>query len=187
MAALGQNPLPQINLHDLGIRERRAERQWPNLGHNLYLVTSDQDADYNCVAWAMRDKKRWWEPSTNRLHYWPDSAPRNYSLEAFIEAFRTRHYEPCADGGLEPVYEKLAIYWRHGNGDEDGFQHVARQLPDGQWTSKLGKAKDISHQTLDSLAGDYYGDVIQYMRRPRAQAQSRPRRTRARQRQRANP
>ena len=162
--------------------ERRAKSQWPNLIHGEYHPTSEFDEYYNCIAWAMRDTRRWWEPSGRPLDYWPNNAPLNYSLDAFLQAFATRHYEPCDDGGLDPAYEKLAIFWRAGDVEEDGFKHVARQLADGQWTSKLGKAKDISHQTLDALVGDYYGEVIQFMRRPRAQTQRRPRRTRARHR-----
>jgi hypothetical protein len=183
----GGKPTSLSRLHDLGVEERKAKKWWPNLAHGAYAPTSEYDGDYNCIAWAMRDKRRWWEPSGRTYHYWPNNATPDYSLEAHIEAFRTRHYEPCDNGNLEPGFEKLAIFWREGNDAEDGFKHVARQLSDGQWTSKLGPAKDIRHQTLDALVGDYYGDVIQYMRRPRAQTPTRqPRRTRARQRRRPN-
>jgi hypothetical protein len=62
-------------------------------------------------------------------------------------------YQVCSDGGLEPGVEKVAIYV-----DDFGIpQHVARQLPDGTWTSKLGKGEDIGHVSPESLAGDLYG------------------------------
>jgi hypothetical protein len=40
-------------------------------------------------------------------------------------------------------------------------------MPDGNWTSKLGKGEDIQHDSLDGLEGDLYGKVaIFMMRRP---------------------
>ncbi|MCY7407984.1 MAG: hypothetical protein LH631_11575, partial [Alkalinema sp. CAN_BIN05] len=42
-------------------------------------------------------------------------------------------------------------------------QHVARQLPNGLWTSKLGRLEDIEHE-LDGLSGDLYGTVQKFMK-----------------------
>lgn len=72
--------------------------------------------------------------------------------------------------------EKIAIF---SIGRE--FTHVARQLADGRWTSKLGGIKDIAH-TLESLTGGDYGDVVGYMQRPRPESEARPKRTRNRRR-----
>jgi|SRR5581483_4430188 len=161
---------------DLGVPERRARQQWPNLSLDNFRHTSEP-ADYNCIAHAMRDNDRWWEPSGNPEHFWPDGVVKDYSLDSFKAAFRTRHYEDCADGSLETGFEKIAIYWNHR-----GFRHIARQLVNGHWTSKLGDVKDIEHDTLDDLAGDFYGQPTYYMRRPRgtetAQAKRRRRRRR---------
>ena len=72
-------------------------------------------------------------------------------------------YKVCETGQSEPGVEKIAIYVD----DNDVPQHVARQLPDGNWTSKLGKGEDIQHDSLDGLEGDLYGKVaIFMMRRP---------------------
>lgn len=55
---------------------------------------------------------------------------------------------------------------------ENEISHVARQLPDGRWTSKLGPDEDIEHNDLHALEGDVgvyplcYGVVIRFMRRP---------------------
>lgn len=43
--------------------------------------------------------------------------------------------------------------------------HVARQLDDGKWTSKLGSNEDIIHHTLDGLEGEKYGQVTTIMTR----------------------
>lgn len=151
---------------DLGVRKAKA--LWPRLQDADFVLTSERDEDYNCVAWAMRDKRRWWEPSDDLVaHYWPNNATRNYSLDAYMEAFGTRHYVACVDGSLELGIEKLAIYW---SPIADEFRHVARQLADGRWTSKLGEAKDIAHVTLEALNGDHYGEPIRFMQRPRPSA-----------------
>jgi hypothetical protein len=42
--------------------------------------------------------------------------------------------------------------------------HAARQLPNGKWTSKLGRWQDIEHE-LDGLVGEMYGTVKQILKR----------------------
>jgi hypothetical protein len=44
---------------------------------------------------------------------------------------------------------------------------MARQLPSGQWTSKLGEMEDIQHAALQQLDGLSYGRVVQYLKRTR--------------------
>ena len=58
-------------------------------------------------------------------------------------------------------YEKIAIYAFVGQ-----FTHAARQLDNGQWTSKLGFREVITHPTLAALSGGIYGNVHCIMRRP---------------------
>ena len=82
------------------------------------------------------------------------------SAAAFVEAFSTLGYEPCADGDLEDGFEKIAIYQSPG-----GIQHAARQLSTGRWTSKLGGLEDIEHASPAELEGAEYGEVVQYLRR----------------------
>jgi len=62
---------------------------------------------------------------------------------------------------LEPGVEKVALY-----GVSIFYTHVARQLPTGTWTSKLGAAEDIKHETPEDVAGGAYGQVVQFMKRP---------------------
>ena len=66
----------------------------------------------------------------------------------------------CESGELEENVEKLAIY-----ATSDGKpQHIARQLPSGIWTSKLGRLEDIEHE-LAGLSGKLYGTVCKFMAR----------------------
>jgi hypothetical protein len=65
------------------------------------------------------------------------------------------------DASLEPGFEKVALY-----GGGLLYTHAARQLPTGKWTSKLGKAEDIEHETPDDVAGGIYAEWVQVMKRP---------------------
>jgi len=87
----------------------------------------------------------WWWPAPGR--YWPAAAPREETLAAFLAAFATLGYAPCASADPEPGVVKIALYAVAGTPT-----HAARQLPDGRWTSKLGPSIDITHTTLDALA-----------------------------------
>lgn len=162
---------------DLGPLDRRAKRWWPALTLGRFELTSPNDPYYNCVAWAMHDKKRWWQPSGQPEHYWPKNAPLAQSVDAYLAAFATRHFEECTEYEDGPEFEKIAIY-----ADADGnFTHVCRQLPDGRWWSKLGEYRDIIHLSLEDLTGEYYGEPVRFMRRPRAFPEK-VRRTRAKRR-----
>jgi len=97
-------------------------------------------------------------------YYWPTGIPTSTTIDSFIKAFELDGYQKCDDADLDPAYEKIALYV-----DSDRTAtHAARQLESGAWTSKLGRAEDIEHNTLSSLEGETYGSVAQIMRRPQA-------------------
>ena len=77
-----------------------------------------------------------------------------------MRLFAGEGFSLCDDDGLDPGYEKIAIYALVGQ-----FTHVARQLKDGRWTSKLGALEDITHPSLASLSEGIYGFVHCIMRR----------------------
>jgi hypothetical protein len=79
------------------------------------------------------------------------------------QAFIALGYEDCVDDSLEEDFEKVALY-----GSSSFYTHAARQLPSGKWTSKLGKTEDIEHDSPNDVAGGVYGEVVQFMRRPRS-------------------
>jgi hypothetical protein len=87
--------------------------------------------------------------------------PREVTLVAFVEAFRVLGYEECDDGSLEDGYQKIAIF----ADDAGNPTHAARQLPNGEWTSKLGQLEDIVHATVDDVNGPTYGTPVEFMRR----------------------
>jgi hypothetical protein len=137
------------------------EAQFPHLGN--WVETSSATTDYNCYAFAVGDQERWWDPLPAPGYYWPD-VPLNHRVSTFVEIYKGYGFEPCADGTLEPGVEKIVIY----ENESGGCDHVARQLPDGRWTSKIGPDEDISHESPASLSGDFYGRSVHFMARRRA-------------------
>lgn len=135
------------------------EGLFPKLKPSGYKLTSLRTPQYNCIAWAAGDSANFWWPDPPG--YWPPGVPRQRTMAAFIAAYATVGYAPCADGTLEIGFERVALY-ADGNGLPT---HAARQLVNGRWTSKLGKLEDIEHE-LVGVEGDSYGTVAQYLRRP---------------------
>ena len=141
----------------------RLERLFPALRGVSYEITSPAQPDYNCIAWAAGDTSRWWEPDESPFSYWPERVSREYTLEAYAEAFRRFGFEDCGSPDLEAGWEKVALFSR----DDRVPSHAARQLPDGTWTSKLGKLEDIKHADLDHVSGEHYGGPVLILRRRR--------------------
>ena len=137
---------------------------FPKLATASFRVTSNRDHGYNCIAWAAGvTHQRWWPLEKPDETYWPAAVPRAATLEAFQAVFAALGYAVCGSEQLEVGAEKIALF-----ADFSGLPtHAARQLADGRWTSKLGKAEDIEHD-LHDLEGDVYGTVVLVMKRPLA-------------------
>jgi hypothetical protein len=94
---------------------------------------------------AARSDAAWWpmEEESEGV-FWPEGAPREETLEAFVTAYVCEGYVSCGGAEPEPGFEKIAIYV-----DVEGKPaHAARQLPSGFWTSKLGDWEE--HRTQDA-------------------------------------
>ena len=135
------------------------EGNFPALIGTGYAITSPSTPNYNCIAWAAGETRRFWWPHAQA--YWPPGVPRELTIDAFVRAFATLGYFPCDTTKNEAGIEKVALY---AIGDEP--QHAARQLESGTWTSKLGNHVDVEHP-LDAVAGDQYGRVVGVLQRPR--------------------
>ncbi|HJZ94380.1 MAG TPA: hypothetical protein VKE40_26185 [Gemmataceae bacterium] len=132
---------------------------FPRLTPANHRVTSPATTDYNCIAWAAGDTAHWWEPG----RFWPLSVGRDeFGVGALETAFRHLGFEPCESEAPEPGFEKVALYAESAL----HYTHAARQLATGLWTSKLGGAEDIEHDSPDDVAGGVYGEVVQFMKRP---------------------
>lgn len=143
------------------------ESDFPKLTELGYELKSDPDDRYNCIAWAVGENNRWWEPCDGR--YWPGrhpGDPPDYSVASLAAACAAVGFIECSgdvqrDAVPEPGIQKIALFAQHGE-----YLHVARQLRHGDWTSKLGPDDDIRHPSLDALAGGIYGNVVKIMKRP---------------------
>ncbi len=133
------------------------KQEFPGLRLFHYQLTSPPTKQYNCIAWAAAKNDKWWWPIRG---YWPGQGRRDESPKAFIEAFARFGYSPCESDSFEAGFEKVAIYV----GSNGIVTHMARQLPDGRWTSKLGEGVDIAHM-LEGITGGRYGEVAKVLRR----------------------
>jgi hypothetical protein len=132
---------------------------FPRLTSHNHRLTSPASMEYNCIAWSAGDVEHWWQPGV----YWPIPAhSEDYGIGVLEQLFKSLGYEDCGlDASLEPAFEKVALF-----GQSLYYTHASRQLPNGKWTSKLGKAEDIEHDTPHDVAGGIYGEVVQIMKRP---------------------
>lgn len=147
---------------------KKLEDLFPGLASSPYRVTSPPDPQYNCVGWAAGNDGRWWWPDHNLQYFWPEDVPRECTLAAFVMAYATLGYAAAETSALEEGFEKTAVFV----GTDGTPTHAARQLPDGRWTSKLGRLHDIEHE-LAALEGDAYGRVALVMKRLRKAGRSR--------------
>lgn len=145
------------------------ERRYPLLLRSGYEVKSPATPDYryNCVAFAADDEDRWWWPDPHGEAFWPDSAKREVTREAFVQAYNSIGYTICEGGAVEVGFEKIALY------EKDSLPtHAAKQLEDGRWKSKLGEWEDIEHNTAEAVQTfqgiGIYGEAVVYMKRKSA-------------------
>jgi len=141
--------------------EARILGWFSGLKADAFKITGHITQTYNCIAWAAGDTGNWWEPE-NPATYWPDEAPNETTVDAYVKAFALLGYEVCGDASLERRYEKVAIYEKNGKPS-----HAARQCPNGRWTSKLGIWETIEHdfRALEGNGLQEYGQIVRLMRR----------------------
>lgn len=136
---------------------------------------------YNCIAWAADDMRCWWWPASPDVYWPPWIKSSEETVPCFVRTFRWLGYRLCKSSRREFAYEKVVLYAIHNSylpmippTDWRDFgdwipTHMARQLPDGTWTSKCGGNEDITHFTLDALESygtpNDYGCPVLYMKR----------------------
>lgn len=135
-----------------------SHRLFPNSFVEPFEITSPETATYNCVAWALHDSERWWEADEN--YFWKEGIVFDNKISTFIQLFEQFGFAICSDAALEKSSEKIALFSNDG-GD---CSHIARQLENGLWTSKLGVSYDVAH-TLNGIEGGLYGEVMLIMKK----------------------
>jgi hypothetical protein len=147
-------------------------KAFPNLTQGEYFVSSNDTSNapikYNCIAHAVGDNQQWWWPDhlgmVGYKVYWPSGVSCEVTLEAFIDAFKTKDFMPCEEMNtdLEPGYQKAVLYVDQ---DTNEPTHAALQLASGAWTSKLGDWEDIEHASLSGLECSAYGKIAKVLKR----------------------
>lgn len=131
---------------------------FPNSFASPFLITSQEDDRYNCVTWSMNDTKRWWDWEEDA--FWIEGIPQDGKLTTFEKLFNKLGFEICFNEEYEIDYQKIVLF----SVDGTHCMHVARQLKNGNWTSKLGVSHDVEH-TLVAMEGGIYGDGVVFMKR----------------------
>jgi hypothetical protein len=126
---------------------------FPHLGKN-YEVVKPASSTYNCIAWSLGVTSEW---------IWPGTSPELFDRLNARHGFRKMSK---LDFHFQPGVEKIVLYGKTVNG-RTVATHQARQMPDGTWTSKLGKMAVIRHTSPDSLDGPDYGHPLAVYARKR--------------------
>jgi hypothetical protein len=145
---------------------RKLRRLFPKLFGGEYRLISKKTKRYNCLAWAAEHNDAWWGMPPDGVS--PDDVLHDETVEGAIRLFEHLGFSRTDDASLTPGVLKVAIY-----GDTEGYTHAARQLPNGKWTSKIGKLQDIEHDSLAALTSTEalfgtvedkaYGQVVRIM------------------------
>ena len=127
-----------------------------NEGVNFKFTSLGTDV-YNCVAWASEITDDWTQEYDSNGNLLLDAI-------SYIDYFKRIGFKITDNRSIEKNKIKIAVYISTHNIQHD-FKHVARMLPNGKWTSKLGDWEDIEHDTPELLTGNSYGNKIIIMER----------------------
>lgn len=134
--------------------------EFPLSEQDKLIVTSPPVERYNCIAWAFGDNTRFYWPASKPFAYWPKNVPDEETLSAFVMLYESIGFVVCSNGDLEKGFRKIAIYTNL----EGKPTHASKQLPDGKWSSKLGRSYDVAHN-LNTLDGPVYGKIKVFMKK----------------------
>jgi hypothetical protein len=126
-----------------------------------WRATSDATCAYNCLSWSVHRQDVYMWPDERNQFSWPVDMPRGDTVEMMKSFFERIGFRECKSRDHEEGFEKIVVY-----GNDSCPEHIARQLPSGKWTSKLGESIDIEHNDPKVLEGGPYGAVMLTMRRP---------------------
>lgn len=131
-------------------------KEFPNSKIEPFEITSPETTQYNCLAWAMHDTQRWWD--TEDDYFWIDTN-KDSLLQTLIEMCQKLGFQICDNAQLEQNYEKIVLF----STDNQYCTHVARQLNNGRWTSKLGQSYDVTH-SINAIENGIYGKATIFLK-----------------------
>ncbi len=143
---------------------------FPKLGDDPnFVLLSDCDDTYNCIAWAMQYTDRWVMPGVKNEagYWWPEAAESSMTPEALVQAFECEGFATAHDHTVRDGYDKVALYKALDDKGEWVWTHATRIVAEGIEYSKFGEGWDGQH-SLGALSGDptsVYGIPYAYMER----------------------
>lgn len=148
---------------------------FPDLADDEHFeVTSDEDALYNCIGFALGFNDIWvalGRPDDIPWYWWPKEVPFDRTPESLIKTFEYFGFNKCDaldSGDYIKGYDKVALYQYNGQ-----WTHAARVIGNQLLHSKLGLTHDIHHSPGLFLfranpQEASYGTIYQYMIRKQA-------------------
>lgn len=140
---------------------------FPKLKDDIqFEISSPEDPNYNCIAWAFHQyKDRWMQPPNgtyipllDAVTWWPEGVAECMDISCLVDAFIKNSFVLSDSCEHESGFVKVALYY---NPKDNRWTHASRESRTGKyWLSKLGPSYDIHHGTPFSLEGDYYGNVF---------------------------
>ena len=85
----------------------RLQAGFPQLTAANSRLTSPEDEDYNCLAWAAENSDRWWWPDPQQQSYWPAGVSRDETVGAFADAYGPLGYNERTHATLEAGKPKV--------------------------------------------------------------------------------
>jgi hypothetical protein len=150
-------------LHRLRMAKSDVERDFPALAGTEYDL-SDEDFNYNCLAFALGDQSNWWEPPKGLGQYWPPGFSEDVTVPTVELIIKTHGFTVETEIRSTPGTDAIAIF---AEGNE--WTHFAK-FSNGSWSSKLGDGHDVIGVSPEHLEGPLYGKIIKVLCRPRLDA-----------------
>ena len=129
------------------LERQQVEAAFPRLKQTQYDILRTSAKTYNCIGWALGTSTEW---------VWPGTSVADFDR---LTAAFGYHRIQALDFRLDPGLKKIVLYGKPVNGKWEPT-HMAKQMPDGTWTSKLGKLPLIWHLQPSDLNGTSYGKPI---------------------------
>jgi hypothetical protein len=125
---------------------------FPILREHEFRITGGESSAYNCAGDACGIRQWVWPGEEN----WPEAADHGNSIASFdalltemVGGTITENQAP------EPGHVKLAVYTLLPDGTQP--THMMRQLPTGEWMSKMGSMDTLVLDNVHDLENGVYG------------------------------
>ncbi len=139
-------------------RNYLTEKSFPNSFKEPFEITSPKTSEYNCLAWALDDNTKWYESDDD--YYWFNGIARNNTLNTIQAIFENLGFQRTDNIEFQLGIERIALFSK----DNDECLHLASQIDNDKWTSKLGSSYDVIH-SLKSIENGIYGKAVVFLER----------------------